>query len=227
VNIRAADGQLPRRLAARIAADIEGCRAADRRLLASLDGLTDAQARRPSLLPEWSVGHVLTHTARNADSLVGMLQGAERGEVVAQYPSMQARNDDIDAGGSRPADELVADVRAGIERLDQQWSTATPMVWQANGVGMMGPVPIADLPARRWREVEVHHGDLGLGFTFVDWSPAYVRMELPRIQMLWASRQPMGLTGLPPAALAAAPVVRLAWLLGRTSIDGLSPAGVF
>jgi hypothetical protein len=53
-----------------------------------------------------------------------------------------------------------------------------------------------------------------------------VRIDLPRLTMLWASRRPMGLTTLPPEALAATPQARLAWLLGRASIDGLGPAGV-
>jgi len=51
------------------------------RLRATLAGLTDADARGPSLLPGWSVGHVLTHLARNADSLVRMLKAAARGDV--------------------------------------------------------------------------------------------------------------------------------------------------
>ena len=196
-------------------------------MIDSLEGLTDGQARGSSLLPGWSVGHVLTHVARNADSFVGMLAGAEEGEVVAQYPSMLSRNADIEAGSSRSAETLMADVRASIERLEGQFSGATGAVWRGSGIGFLGPVPMTEVPWRRWREVEVHHGDLGLGFTFADWSPAYVRTELPRMQMLWASRQPMGLTELPGLALAETPAVRLAWLMGRTSITGLSPAGVF
>lgn len=39
------------------------------RLLGTAAGLTDSQAREPSLLPCWSRGHVLSHLARNADGL--------------------------------------------------------------------------------------------------------------------------------------------------------------
>jgi uncharacterized protein (TIGR03083 family) len=53
------------------------------RLRRTLAGLTDAGARRPSLLPGWTVGHVLTHLARNGDSHVRMLDGAR--------PSLDAR----------------------------------------------------------------------------------------------------------------------------------------
>lgn len=221
------DGQLPRETVVRMKADALGCVAAGARLIASLEGLTDSDVRRASLLPDWTIGHVLTHLARNADAFTQMLQGALRAEVVAMYPSMQARSADIESGASRSAEALVDDVCTSTDRLDQQWSTATEAVWRASGLTFAGTVPMTEVPWRRWREVEVHHSDLGLGFTFTDWSPGYVRSELPRMQMLWASRQPMGLTVLPDAALAAAPAERLAWLMGRTAIDGLSAAGLF
>ena len=65
------------------AAWVAGCLAAQDGLLAALRDLDDAAARRPSLLPGWSVGHVLTHIARNADSVVWRLEGAAAGEVSA------------------------------------------------------------------------------------------------------------------------------------------------
>ena len=207
--------------------DVEGCTAAHALLVADLDGLTDEQARGPSLLPDWTIGHVLTHLARNADSFVGMIDGASRGEPVPQYPSWQARVDDIEAGAVRGADELVADVRDSVARLEQRWRDADERTWSGHGLTLSGQTPIVELPSRRWREVEVHHADLGLGFTFEDWNETFVRQELIRMQMLWASRRPMGMTTLPPAALDVPPRRRLAWLMGRTAIDGLEPAGIF
>jgi len=207
---------------------VTGCAAAHQRLLATLQELTDEQARRQSLLPDWTVGHVLTHLARNADGNVRMLEAADRGEAAAQYEGgMESRAADIEAGAGRPAAELVADVRATIYRLEQQWAAMTAAGWEGEGLSVLGRVPIAEVPWRRWREVEVHHADLGLGFTSDEWSPEYVRVELQRMTMLWASRRPMGMTELPPAALAAAPHERLAWLLGRASIDGLAKAGIY
>ena len=89
-------------------------------------------------------------------------------------------------------------------------------------------VPHADLPMRRWREVVVHHADVGdAGFTPQDWPQDYVREDLRRMEMLYNARKPMGVTGLPEAALRAGPLDRLCWLLGRADIDGLPPAGVF
>jgi len=207
--------------------EIDGCVAAHGRLLATIDGLSDAVAHGPSLLPGWTVGHVLTHLARNADGFVHMIDGAERGEVVSQYPSPEARTADIEAGSGRPAEELVADVIATAARLEERWRTTSATGWAGSGRTIMGPSAIVELPGRRRREVEVHHADLGLGFTPQDWSTEYVRQELVRMQMLWASRRPMGMTALPDAALAVAPHQRLAWLLGRATIDGLEPAGIY
>lgn len=39
---------------------------------------------------------------------------------------------------------------------------------------------MADSPRSRWRETEVHHADLGLGFTVDDWDEVFVEAELER-----------------------------------------------
>ena len=207
---------------------IAGCAAAHQRLLSDLAELTDEQARQPSLLPDWSVGHVLTHLARNADGNVRMLDAANRGEATEQYAGgMESRAADIEAGAGRPASELVADVRESTYGLERQWASMSADGWNGEGLTVRGPMPIAEVPFRRWREVEVHHADLGLGFTSSDWSAEYVRLELQRMLMLWASRRPMGMTQLPPEALAVPPHQRLSWLLGREEIEGLAPAGIY
>lgn len=212
--------------------DVEGCAAAHQRLLARLDqllddGLLDDAVGQPSLLPGWSVGHVLTHIARNADSFVHLTQAADRGEVADQYPGgPEQRDGDIEAGATRRARELVRDVRGSLYALEQTWATAGLTAWQGEGRTFAGMRAIRDLPFIRWREVEVHHDDLGLGYSPADWPAEYVRLELVRMEMLWAARLPMGLTSLPPEALGVEPRARLAWLLGRGVIDGLAPAGI-
>ena len=207
--------------------DIAGATAAHRRLEAALGELTADEARAPSLLPGWSIGHVLTHLARNADSHTQMLAAAARGDRAVQYPGgMAQRTADIEAGAGRPVDALVADVHETHAALEAAWAASTPAVWATEGETVTGPVVLTDLPFRRWREVCVHHADLGLAFTWADWPADYVRLELQRLTMLYTSRLPMGLTGLPVAALAVPPNRRVAWLLGRTEIDGLEPAGV-
>jgi maleylpyruvate isomerase len=210
---------------------LAGCSSAHRRLLEVLRQVDDSVVGSATALPGWTVGHLLTHLARNADSFTGMFAAAAKGEVGRQYPGGVAqRNADIELGAARSAAELIADVERSVADLEHAWREATPEVWASTGETVLGVAPLADTPARRWREVVVHLHDLAPGLGEVsdpaDWPVDFVRTELRRMTMLWASRRPMGLTELPPAALAAAPAQRLAWLLGRLEIDGLGPAGV-
>lgn len=120
---------------------------------------------------------MLTHLARNADSVVRMVEAAQRGEVVWQYAEGQ-REREIEEGSVRPASELVADVVRSADAVVRAWSTTSDDVW-ANGMCKVraGDCPINVVPLRRWREVELHHADLGLGFGYADLSPEYVARE--------------------------------------------------
>ncbi|MEP6892695.1 MAG: maleylpyruvate isomerase N-terminal domain-containing protein, partial [Gaiellaceae bacterium] len=68
-----------------LGAGVVACAAAHRAVIADIAALTEDQARQPSLLPGWTIGHVLTHLARNADGFSRIVEGAERGEAVAMY----------------------------------------------------------------------------------------------------------------------------------------------
>ncbi len=211
---------------------LRGVTAAHRTLEERLVGLTDEQARRPSLLPDWSVGHVLTHLARNADGLRNMLDGAERGEVSEMYPAtthssgVERRSADIEAGSARIAAALVDDVRIAAARLELAFDSMSDGAWHGQGTAMFGPVVMTDVPQRRWTEVEVHHADLGLSYGWQDWPIEFARVEVQRLTMLWNSRRSMGMTGLPSEALAVDDRHRAAWLLGRARIAGLDAAGL-
>jgi len=202
---------------------IEGVKLAHRELLADLDGFDDAAARGASLLPHWSRGHVLTHLARSADSHTGMFLAAQQGEVGVQYPGgPEQRAGDIAAGADRPAAELVADLTAAIAALEAAWDTTTDEVW-ATGRGQtaaVGDVGLDELVFRRWRETEVHHNDLGIGFTWARWTAAYVEEDLRRVTARYVAKD----GEMPQAALALVPAERLAWLLGRHWPDGLHEA---
>lgn len=196
-------------------------------VVATMRTLDDAQVGRPSLLPDWSVGHVATHIARNAEGHVRMLHGAMRNEVLPMYQGgTQQRSADIEAGSTRSAADLCDDVTKTAAQLEVTWAEMPPEAWARHGITIAGEISMLDLVFIRWREVCVHHADLGLGYTWADWDDEYVRLELARLTMLWASRKPMGLTDLPPQALAVPAHQRVAWLLGRTAIDGLPEAGI-
>lgn len=166
----------------KLRADIYGCQAAHARLLTTLETVTDEVARQPSLLPGWTVGHVLTHLARNADSIIGRMKGAVHDVIVDQYPGgREGRAAAISAGADRSAAELVADVAETAAALEAAWESLPEGAWSRYGRAVSGVLlPMDAMPFRRWREVEVHHVDLGLGFGYQDWSDAYVAEELPR-----------------------------------------------
>ncbi len=173
--------------------------------IVAMAATTGADPAQPSLLPGWTRGHLLTHVARNAESLQGMLEAAERGESVAQYPGgLAQRERDIEAGAGRSWAELVDDVRDTAAALDATIARHTR--WDGIGMSARGvQVPVSEIPFRRWREVLVHHADLGdAGFTPEQWPNEYVREELNRQTMAWNARQPMGATGLPPAGARGA-----------------------
>jgi maleylpyruvate isomerase len=188
---------------------IEGCVAAHADLLADLEGLTDQQAAAPSLLPDWTVGHLLSHIARNCDSTTWRLEGAALGEVRDQYPGgLTQRSGDIEVGAGRSAADLVDDVRTSAETLERVMSTLPDEAWDGLSRGSLGGVGTSrDVVFSRWREVVVHHGDLGL--RPVPLPPALVQAWLPD-----------ELEGL---AERTDPAQLLAWLLGRGPAPHLDP----
>jgi maleylpyruvate isomerase len=208
---------------------VEMAARAHQRILAALDDLVEAdqlEVTSPSLLPDWSKGHVITHLSNNADGLVRMFDGAAAGRIDAMYPGgPEGRNADIEAGAARAGRVQVDALRQSIWQLEGRWANSA---WQGRGLmGNGAEMPIAELPLLRVREVEIHHIDLGIGATFAELPDDYLRLELRRMEMLWAARQPMGMTPLPAEALATPPPERLAWLMGRATIDGLPAAEVF
>jgi maleylpyruvate isomerase len=203
-----------------LAADIADVAASQLALVDHLRSLDPIHPATPSRLPNWTVGHVLAHIARNADSQLSMLAGRP------QYPhGVEGRNADIEAGSVRTWDELVADVEQTAAAVDDAFRRRDD--WSGEASTVTSARPLTMLPFLRQREVEVHRTDLGLGYEFDDLPARYVRQELRFMEMMWRARKPMGLTPLPAAALALSPARRLAWLMGRTAVDGLPPADLF
>ncbi len=188
---------------------IGGCLAAQAALDEAILGLDDATARSPSQLPAWSVGHVLTHIARNADSVVWRLEGALRGELRDQYPGgLEQRRQDIEAGAGRPAGVLVADVRDSSAAVARVVAELPDEAWDAPSRTSRGVVePSRDAVFSRWREVVVHHGDLGLG-------PVPLP---PTLVAVWLARE------LPRLGERTDAAALLAWIIGRGDAPELAP----
>ena len=86
----------------------------------------------------------------------------------------------------------------------------TPEAWDGHGLSRGRPWPCRLMPYFRWREVEIHHVDMGTGYEPEDWPEAYVRRELAAT-----------LATLPERLDQAAQRRRLlAWLTGRSPSPG-------
>ena len=86
------------------------------------------------------------------------------GELRDQYPGgLDQRRADIEAGAGRPAAELVADVRRSSAAVERVMAALPAAAWDAPARTSRGVVETSrDAVLSRWREVVVHHGDLGL-----------------------------------------------------------------
>lgn len=194
-------------------------------------GLRDDHIPLASSLPGWTVGHVLAHLVQNAESMSRLCEEAEGGRVGVQYPGgAAARAANIERGAHVSAEEMLNRLRQSIAHLEDVWSSVR-VAWDGSAEMVSGTVvPVVDLPWRRWREVEVHMGDLALGELGCDgpqcWSEEYVRRDVRILTMQWTARGSMGMNTLPLSVARLDDRTRLAWLLGRTGIDGVDPAGL-
>jgi maleylpyruvate isomerase len=208
-------------------------------LTTGISRLTDAEAREPSLLPNWTRGHVLTHLARNAEGGTRLLTWALTGVPSYEYPSVEDRAAAIEAGASRPAAVLIADVRITAEALADAAAKLPPDAWSHLVTWTTGEQTSADLVVRsRLAEVLIHHVDLDFGFGPVSWPAPFVDNMLTitagalinRSAAPLAARLDASDTGRSFQIGSAADAIQirgtqadlLAWLLGRSDGAGLS-----
>ncbi|MBV2363912.1 maleylpyruvate isomerase family mycothiol-dependent enzyme [Streptomonospora nanhaiensis] len=211
---------------------------ATRRLLDTVAAMRPDQVGEPSLLPDWTRGHVLAHLARNADALTGVLEGAQEGRAAAMYASEEARAQGIADGAGRPPRDQAADIEATAERFARAARETGGAAWGFEVVHRSGArFPASALPWKRLAEVEYHHVDLDLGYRPKDWPEEFVGHELALLAGRFAVAEEV-----PPVLLrvaetgaefrigaAAGPAVTaegaagdlLAWLAGRADGSAL------
>lgn len=199
---------------------VEGCAESHQVLLTAVTEFTDKDCQVLSRLPGWTRGHVLTHLARNAQSHIGLFESAGRGEIGDQYPTgMKQRNIDIEIGAQRSAEDVIADLRRHTWNLEGMWARATPETWQGSARRPTGQlVPMSELVFLRWREVAVHLIDLNIGVDYHSWSDLYIEIELSRHL---TALDDQGFV-MPPQVEALSHAQQLSWIIGRSSIEGVS-----
>ena len=199
-------GEVPVDLASDPTVAIRLCRASHARLLAAADRVSDEGVRSPSRLPGWTIAQVLSHLARNADGHARRLEGALHGEDLARYTGGSTQREaDINEGVRRSAEELRADLDRSQRRLELIWDQSVAAGWPHADLLGDDHWPTTHSPARRLREVEMHHVDLGLDYEASDWPEEYVEWDLPLLLATVPSR--VRRTGDAHALLA--------WLSGR------------
>ena len=165
-------------------AHLDETAAATERYLRTVTALTEDKLRAPSLLPDWTRAHVVTHLARNADGLRNLLIWARTGVETPQYPSWEQRESDISSGATRPAAELVEDSVTSAERFLEEVSRVQGDQWnvQVRTLSSAATFPARDVLKSRRTEVEVHHADLGADYSPADWPEDFTRMLIGRVQ---------------------------------------------
>ncbi|MBV9792790.1 MAG: maleylpyruvate isomerase N-terminal domain-containing protein, partial [Actinobacteria bacterium] len=141
------------------------------RLLGTARIIDESDLREPSLLPGWTRGHVLAHLARGADALRNLMVGVRIGQPRLTYASPEAYAADLEHG----ATQTRADLLEALAAADSAFRTVSRQLpneaWQArvDWVPGLDPFPAAEILVRRLVEVELHHVDLGAGYTAADW----------------------------------------------------------
>jgi maleylpyruvate isomerase len=151
-----------------------------RRLVRTVDGLTDEQWSEPSLLPGWSRAHVVAHLTLNAEALSAALEGVHEGRTVPMYASDEARDRDIDelaaAGPSELRDRFYASGTVLGEWVEELADNLVDVTIERTPGGRS--FTAGKVGTMRTREVEIHHADLGLDYTAADWPPAFAVLVL-------------------------------------------------
>lgn len=154
--------------------------------------------------------------AAAADAHTRRLTGSLAGVDVPKYENgSEQRSSEIDVGATRPAAEILVDLKISLKRLEDVLAQCSLAGWPHGDLRGGGDYEVAGCPAHRLREVEMHHVDLGLGYSPLDWPDEYVAWDLPvllatvperlgsttgrRTFMAWlAGRGPLAQTPLEP-----------------------------
>jgi maleylpyruvate isomerase len=207
-------------------------------LTRAVDSLPDDALRAPSALPGWSRAHVVAHIARNAEALTRLATWARTGIETPMYPSREHRTAEIESSAEAPVDVLRAELATTAADLDAALAALDTTTWQSEVRSALGrPIPAAEIPWMRVREVWLHAVDLDAGVSVVDLAPGVVDSLLDDAAGTLSAAEACPAAVLAPTdrdrTWALGPVaddpvqVRgeaaqvLGWLVGRTGADAV------
>lgn len=200
------------------------------RLAGTLSALTDAEVREPSVLPGWTRGHVIAHVARSAEAMVRLIDGVLAQRHAEAYPGGPAvRGAEIELGARSSANELMDEVYESNIKVVHAFARMTAPTWGRQVQFPTGPYPASRCAWSRWREVEIHHVDLGLDvYPIESWPDEFVACHLPHELAKLPNRLAPGTAvqvgasrlgaGAVVATIDGPDAALLAWLVGRVGL---------
>ena len=223
-------------------AAIDAVREATSRLQAAVDQAIEiggaSTMAAPSRLPDWTIGHVVSHLARNADGLRRVLLAAQSSQQIEPYDSPQARANDIQAGAQRDTETIADDLRTADQQLFSTIDGLGAATWEFTvDLGRGGPTTADVILAARLGEVELHHHDLGVddGLDLLDDAQAS-RLLAALMRSYVRTRDVNGITLVPDGTevirirgggqeVAGTSIELVRWLSGRSNGSGLRTVG--
>ncbi|MCW2570624.1 MAG: hypothetical protein JWO88_682 [Frankiales bacterium] len=128
-------------------------------LFQAMASCTDTSAT--TLLPEWSVAHLLAHLDRNAHALANLLSWARTGVPKPMYFTPEERAEGIAQGALLSLDTLVHQVTESSAMLAAAMAGLDERHWSARVRSAQGrAITAAEVPWMRSREVWIHAVDL-------------------------------------------------------------------
>lgn len=216
------------------------------RLIRTVDSFHGDDWSVPSLLPRWSRAHVVAHLALNAEGMARGLRavvadGSDRDalEPRTMYDSDQKRDSDIeDLAKAEPAEirgRLLAGTTLLQEAIDSLPDDRREVRVERTPGGRS--IRASAFPGMRLREIEIHHVDLGAGYTTSDWDPEFGEHLLDAMDKRVDGERPFEVRPLDskrtwvfgsgeseyPVPVVTGPAGDLGWwLTGRPAPDTLS-----
>lgn len=169
---------------------IDALHESTQRLIRTVDSLGDEEWRAPSLLLGWSRAHLVSHLVLNAEGLAGALEGLRAGDRTPMYVSPEARDHAIEELSL----EEVHPVRDRLLASTTRFADAVAAMGEQDWAGDIERVPggqvfpAAAVPAMRWREVEIHHVDLGADYDHHQWDPVFADAAVDALATRWSDR---------------------------------------
>ncbi|MGH3413097.1 MAG: maleylpyruvate isomerase family mycothiol-dependent enzyme [Marmoricola sp.] len=216
--------------------DLERLGESTQRLLHTVASISGPEWTAPSVLPGWSRAHVVAHLALNAEGMAGAVAAVLHGGSSPLYTSNEDRDGDVEKLSGEPSAVVGERLERASGRLGTALSALTPDLMDAEIERTPGGprFPVQGLARTRRREVEVHHADLGLGYTHGDWPTDFAIELIERVAHDRAGQGPLTLRasdagrqwslGEPGGTSVSGTVRDLGWWLsGRGGADSLAP----